>query len=120
MSQKQKFEREGESSSAKSAWDSGWDTCTVTPSSCELCSRDAVELTCHHLVPRSRQKKSVSLKKFSRLEMRGRTATLCIDCHTHIHTIFSDKELAADYHCIELLQASEQVLKFIKWIRKQR
>lgn len=74
---------------------------------CELCRRDQVERTVHHLVPR--QKGGAHLQ----------TALLCIPCHKQIHALYSNDEIAVRLTTIKELQEDEAIRKFIKWIRKQ-
>ncbi|MEH7884495.1 HNH endonuclease [Bacillus sp. JJ1609] len=74
---------------------------------CELCSREEVEVTVHHLTPK---------------EMGGTlmpTANLCIPCHKQIHALFTNEELAANLNTIELLRKHPDIHKFLKWIKKQ-
>lgn len=74
---------------------------------CELCGRDEVTLTEHHLIPK---------------EMGGTflvTAMICISCHKQIHALYTNEELAARLPSIEALRADEKLSKYIKWIRKQ-
>lgn len=74
---------------------------------CELCGRDDVEVTIHHLTPK---------------EMGGTflpTANLCIPCHKQIHAFFPNEELAASLNTIELLRMHPDIHKFLKWIKKQ-
>ncbi|MBM7694006.1 hypothetical protein JOC77_003450 [Peribacillus deserti] len=74
---------------------------------CELCGREEVETTIHHLTPR---------------EMGGSflpTAHLCIPCHKQIHALYSNAELALGLSSISLLKQDVQIQKFLKWIRKQ-
>lgn len=74
---------------------------------CELCEREGVETTVHHLLPR---------------EMGGNhgpTANLCIPCHKQIHALYTNQELAARLATLQELKEDEQLSKFIKWIRKQ-
>ena len=86
---------------------------------CELCARSSLELTRHHLIPRSRHRKSRSKRQFSREDMRTRIAHLCLDCHGQIHRLFTEKELAADFNTLETLKAHEGVQKFVGYIRKK-
>ncbi|MDQ0209011.1 HNH endonuclease [Alkalicoccobacillus murimartini] len=74
---------------------------------CELCLREEVERTVHHLIPR--QKGGAHLEK----------AMLCIPCHKQIHALYSNAELALRLSSIEQLQRDEAIRRFIKWIRKQ-
>jgi 5-methylcytosine-specific restriction enzyme A len=74
---------------------------------CELCSRQNVETTIHHLTPK---------------EVGGTflpTAQLCIPCHKQIHSLYTNDELGVRLNTIEDLRGDEKIHKFIKWIRKQ-
>ncbi|RLQ97247.1 HNH endonuclease [Falsibacillus albus] len=74
---------------------------------CELCLREEVAVTEHHLTPK---------------EMGGAflpTAMLCIPCHKQIHALFTNEELAETMNSVEKLRANPQLWKFIKWIKKQ-
>lgn len=74
---------------------------------CELCEREEVMTTVHHLTPK---------------EMGGTfgpTAHLCIPCHKQIHALYTNEELAVRLRTIEALQRDEQMASFLKWIRKQ-
>ncbi|WP_121613040.1 HNH endonuclease [Mesobacillus foraminis] len=74
---------------------------------CELCSRNDVETTVHHLLPK---------------EMGGTfepTANLCIPCHKQIHALYTNAEIASRLTSIAELREDVQLSKFIKWIRKQ-
>ena len=75
---------------------------------CELCGREEVERTVHHLVPKDEG------------GTHGATAWLCKACHRQIHALYSNKELAVRLNTIEQLRADEKIWRFIKWIRKQR
>ncbi|WP_435979372.1 HNH endonuclease [Psychrobacter sp. DM4] len=95
------------------------DTTTQNLEHCQLCSRDELVLTRHHLIPRSRHNKSRTQRYFSREEMKTDIAMLCRPCHSQIHSIFDNHELANYYHTIERLQAHSEVQKFIKWVKKR-
>ena len=74
---------------------------------CELCLREEIETTIHHLIPR---------------EMGGamlETANLCYACHKQIHALYTNEELAARLHKISLLQDDPQIMKYLKWVKKQ-
>ncbi|ADU28735.1 HNH endonuclease [Evansella cellulosilytica] len=76
-------------------------------SQCELCGRNHVETTIHHLVPK---------------EMGGTfgaTASLCIPCHKQIHALYTNDEIAARLTTVSDLRNDEKLMQFIKWIRKQ-
>ncbi|MBA2877525.1 hypothetical protein HNR63_000559 [Anoxybacillus kamchatkensis] len=72
---------------------------------CELCERDDVVLTAHHLTP----------KEYGGTE----TAKLCVPCHKQIHALYTNEELASRLYTIERLQHDERIASFIRWIRKQ-
>jgi len=82
---------------------------------CELCGRAVVSLTVHHLVPRSR------LARLSRLKKGEATplADLCPACHRQIHALFSNRELADEFHSLQTLRAEPRLEKFLRWVRKQ-
>ncbi|KHF27079.1 hypothetical protein LR68_04086 [Anoxybacillus sp. BCO1] len=50
---------------------------------CELCGRDDVVFTAHHLTP----------KEYGGTE----TAKLCFPCHKQIHALYTNEELASRY-----------------------
>ena len=74
---------------------------------CELCGRDRVETTIHHLIPKEKG------------GTFGPTAKLCIPCHKQIHALYTNDEIAVRLTTIKELQQDEQLARFIKWIRKQ-
>jgi 5-methylcytosine-specific restriction enzyme A len=74
---------------------------------CELCERENVETTIHHLIPREEGGNY------------GPTANLCIACHKQIHALYTNKELAIHLHTIEQLKHDEKFRKFLKWVKKQ-
>lgn len=74
---------------------------------CELCKRQPVDLTIHHLIPK---------------EEGGRfsdTAQICISCHKQVHFLYTNAELAALYPTVDSLKHAHEMKKFISWLRKQ-
>jgi hypothetical protein len=75
---------------------------------CPLCGREMIpgpSVNEHHLVPKSR---------------RGRdTVTMHRICHSKIHSVFSERELADYYHTCERLLENEDIRKFVAWVRKK-
>ncbi len=74
---------------------------------CELCGRNGVETTVHHLLPK---------------EMGGTfgpTANVCIPCHKQIHALYTNEEIAARLTTLDELREDEKLSRFIHWIRKQ-
>jgi 5-methylcytosine-specific restriction enzyme A len=71
---------------------------------CELCERQHVATTVHHLTP----------KKVGGSFMP--TGELCIPCHKQIHSLYTNEELGGRLNTIEDLKRDEKIRK---WIRKQ-
>ena len=72
---------------------------------CPLCDRAIPKLQRdeHHLIPKSHG---------------GRiTAVLHRICHRQIHAVFTETELARQYHSIELLKQQEEMAGFIAWVQ---
>ncbi|GAE37079.1 HNH endonuclease [Halalkalibacter akibai] len=74
---------------------------------CQLCERDEVELTLHHLTPKEEGGNHLP------------TVEICIPCHKQIHALYTNKELAIRLMSLERLKDDEELKKFIKWIKKQ-
>ncbi|MEB1806317.1 MAG: HNH endonuclease [Bacillaceae bacterium] len=79
----------------------------ATVGTCELCEREALERTVHHLTPR--EEGGVNLP----------TALLCLPCHRQIHVMYSNRELAIRLNTIEKLKDDEEIKKYLKYIKKQ-
>ncbi|WP_266204670.1 HNH endonuclease family protein [Pontibacter kalidii] len=75
---------------------------------CELCGREVLNLSRHHLVPREEGGRY------------GATAELCQPCHSTLHLTFSNRELAQIYNSIPALQQAEPLQKYLKWVRGKR
>lgn len=74
---------------------------------CELCHRENVVLTKHHLLPREEGGKEEHI------------AYICEACHKHIHALYTNRELAIRLNTIKDLQEDEKIAKYLKFIRKQ-
>jgi hypothetical protein len=83
---------------------------------CELCGRDQVALTRHHLIPRCRHDKPRTRRKFERNEMLTEIAMLCRPCHSACHRALSEKQMAEDYSRIDLLRNIPEIERFVQWI----
>ena len=75
---------------------------------CELCLREHLKYTIHHLIPRAKGGN------------HGPKSHLCQTCHKQIHSMFTENTLAKDLYSIKLLKSNTRVNKFVKWIRKQK
>ena len=73
---------------------------------CPLCGRELDSTAdLHHLVPKSKKgKETIRLHKI---------------CHSKIHSLYDEKVLAKHYNTIEKLLESEDIQRFIKWIKKK-
>lgn len=85
---------------------------------CELCGRAAIDLTRHHLIPRTRHKNKRNKKTFDRQEIH-RTVDLCRPCHRHIHATLDNKTLEREYNTVEALLSHPDIRRFVDWIRKK-
>jgi hypothetical protein len=78
--------------------------------SCPLCDRELVpgpSIDEHHLIPRLKGGKN------------GPKVMLHKVCHSKIHSIFKESELARVYNTIEKLLEHEEIQKFVKWVTKK-
>ena len=87
--------------------------------SCELCGRDK-PLTFHHLIPKAVHHRKRYRKKYTMEELRSTGIDICRKCHSGIHDLLTEKELAEGYTTLESLQAHEGVKKHVAWVRKQK
>ncbi|MEL6938865.1 MAG: HNH endonuclease [Cyanobacteria bacterium J06598_1] len=86
---------------------------------CQLCARNCPKLTEHHLIPRQETKrKKRTRNKYNHPDL-GPTIDICPPCHKQVHTLFTNKELAADLNSAELLKSHPAMDKFLKWVAKQ-
>lgn len=85
---------------------------------CEICERD-VPLTYHHLIPREVHKKVIK-RGWHNEDMLGSVAWLCRPCHSMVHRIATNEELARSFHTVELLVEREDVKKWATWVGRQK
>lgn len=88
-------------------------------SGCELCARDWVALSFHHLIPREVGDKAVR-RGWHRREDLGRGAWLCHACHGFVHEFRGNEELARGYFSVERLLAEEEVRRWAGWVGRLR
>lgn len=72
---------------------------------CELCNRNVSVITKHHLIPLAK-----GGKKFN-------TIHLCTACHTQIHALFTNRELASRYNSLQSLKNDIRIIKFLRFIK---
>ena len=86
---------------------------------CEICDRDWIPLTYHHLIPK--QVHAKALKRGWHEEWRlNSVAWLCRACHSFVHRIASNEDLARDWWTVDLLMDREDVLAWAKWVGRVR
>jgi hypothetical protein len=83
---------------------------------CEVCGRLNTALTRHHLLPQSRHSKPRFSRHYTKQEGLTRIALLCKACHSFVHSVLSEKELAERYNTLELLLGHPEIAKFAQWI----
>jgi hypothetical protein len=74
--------------------------------SCPLCDRvmDDADADSHHLIPRQKG------------GAKGPQVPIHRFCHTKIHSILKNNELAKSYNTIEALRAHPEIARFIEWV----
>jgi hypothetical protein len=88
-------------------------------SACELCDRDWVPLTYHHLIPRAVHEKAIKRGWHAEAELNA-VAWLCRACHSFVHRVASHEELAQEYYSVDRLLEREDVQKWIGWVGRVR
>ncbi|KAJ4386019.1 hypothetical protein N0V93_008910 [Gnomoniopsis smithogilvyi] len=88
-------------------------------SECEICERDWVPLTYHHLIPRFVHAKAVK-RGWHREEDLQNVAWLCRACHTFVHRFAGHEELAREYFTVERLLEQEEIRNFAMWVSRVR
>lgn len=85
---------------------------------CELCERERTT-TFHHLVPKKTHRRSKVKKLHTKEYMTSVGVDLCHDCHKYVHKLYDHMTLALEYYTLELLKSSEELMKFVDWVKKQ-
>ena len=75
---------------------------------CELCGRESLRFTGHHLTPRSQGGQF------------GPVARLCPTCHRQLHAMFSEATLARELNSIDRLRADPQFAEYLRWAQRQK
>jgi hypothetical protein len=86
---------------------------------CQLCEREWIPLTYHHLIPRSTHAKVLKKGWHDELDL-NRVAWLCAACHKFVHRVEPNEELARYWNTVERLRERDDVQKFVAWVRKIR
>ena len=89
------------------------------PSECEICEREHLPLTYHHLIPRQMHAKAIKRGWHRDWEL-NKVAWLCRACHSYVHKIATNEELARELYSIEMLMERADVQKWAAWVGKVR
>ena len=88
------------------------------PTNCNLCQRQ-IELTFHHLVPRKVHRRTFFRKHFSRQEL-STGIYICRKCHSGIHKLFNEMQLAKDLNTLEKLRENPEIARHVSWVTRQK
>lgn len=86
---------------------------------CEICGRDWINLTYHHLIPRFVHTKAVK-RGWHREEDLQNVAWLCGACHRFVHHFANHEDLARHYYTVDLLLEQDEIVQFAKWVGRLR
>ncbi|KAL8833259.1 MAG: hypothetical protein Q9170_004391 [Blastenia crenularia] len=92
---------------------------TTRTSACEICERDWIPLSYHHLVPKQVHAKVIKRGWHEEWRLNS-VAWLCRACHSFVHRIASNEELAKDYWSVARLMEREDVIAWAKWVGRVR
>jgi len=77
---------------------------------CQICGRDMIKnrfVDDHHLIPKCKNGRYTDKITIHRI------------CHSKIHSIWTESELASYYHTVERILSHPDMQTFIKWISKR-
>lgn len=83
-------------------------------SACEICERDWIPLTYHHLIPKETHAK-VLKRGWHEEWMLNSVAWLCGACHRFVHGCATNEELAREWWSVDRLMGRDDVKAWAKW-----
>jgi len=86
---------------------------------CEICGRDWINLTYHHLIPRFVHAK-VLKRGWHRKDELENVAWLCGACHRFVHRFADHETLAREFYTVERLLEEEEVRVWAEWVGRLR
>ncbi|KAF7716298.1 Uncharacterized protein PECH_005056 [Penicillium ucsense] len=86
---------------------------------CEICDRDWIPLSYHHLIPRSVHAKVLKRGWHDEWTLNS-VAWLCRACHSFVHRMTSNEELAREYYTVDRILEREDVQDWAKWVSRVR
>lgn len=94
-----------------------WAVTKVT--ACEICERDWVPMTYHHLIPKAVHAKVLKRGWHDEAQLNS-VAWLCRACHSFVHRMASNVELAKEWYSVDRILQRDDVQKFASWVSKVR
>ena len=88
-------------------------------SACEICDRDWIPLTYHHLIPKQLHEKALKRQWHEEWKLNS-VAWLCRACHSFVHRSASNEELAKELYTVELLMDREDMQAWARWVGRVR
>ena len=92
---------------------------TTRAEACEICGRDWINLSYHHLIPRFVHAKAVRRGWHRECDLQN-VAWLCGACHRFVHRFANHEELARRFYTVELLLEEEEVRRWADWVGRLR
>lgn len=92
---------------------------STRPEACEICERDWIPLSYHHLIPRGVHAKVIK-KGWHPEWMLNSVAWLCRACHSFVHRMAGNEELAREWFTIERIWEREDVRVWANWVGRVR
>ncbi|KAI9045791.1 uncharacterized protein KD926_007094 [Aspergillus affinis] len=92
---------------------------TTRTDACEICERDWIPLSYHHLIPRGVHDK-VRKKGWHEEWMLNSVAWLCRACHSFVHRMASNEELAREWFTVDRILEREDVRDWARWVSRVR
>ncbi|MGY8770338.1 MAG: hypothetical protein ACKVH8_18135 [Pirellulales bacterium] len=85
---------------------------------CVFCEREAL-LTFHHLIPKKVHRRKFFKKNYSKDELQA-GIDICRLCHTGIHDLYDEMQLAKVFNSVDALKNDEALIKHFNWVTKQK
>lgn len=92
---------------------------TTKTEACEICERDWIPLSYHHLIPREVHAKALK-RGWHEEFMLNSVAWLCRACHSFVHKMATNEELAREYYTVDRILEREDVQDWAKWVGRVR
>ena len=86
---------------------------------CEICGREWIPLSYHHLIPKEVHSK-VLKRGWHEQWMLNSVAWLCRACHNFVHRMASNEELAKQWYSVDRILSRDDVQQMARWARRVR